>query len=177
MKLVFAAAAIAPLLFSSIDGQAGEIFDEIRFGGSGLIDSDSSKDRGFVGSAEAFFAPFGSSEDGLHKALTPRVQVGVSGGASATDQIYAGLNWHLPIGDRFFAEAGIGGTVHNGSLDSGDGPRLGCRLLFRENFVLGVKVTEKVSLMATADHSSHANICDGPNDGLTHAGLAIGVKF
>jgi hypothetical protein len=91
MKLVFAAAAIAPLLFSSIDGQAGEIFDEIRFGGSGLIDSDSSKDRGFVGSAEAFFAPFSSSEDGLHKALTPRVQVGVSGGASATDQIYAGI--------------------------------------------------------------------------------------
>ncbi|MEV4607153.1 acyloxyacyl hydrolase [Neorhizobium sp. LMR1-1-1.1] len=31
--------------------------------------------------------------------------------------------------------------------------------------------------MATADHSSHANICDGPNDGITHAGLAIGVKF
>lgn len=130
MRLIFAA-AIVPLLFSSIDGQAGEIFDEIRFGGSGPIDSDSSKDRGFVGSAGVFFAPFDSSDDGLNKVLSPRAQVGVSGGASATDQIYVGVNWHLPIGETFFAEAGIGGTVHNGSLDSGDGPRLGCRLLFR----------------------------------------------
>lgn len=168
---------MAPLLFSPIESKAGEVFDEIRFGGSGLLDSDSSKDRGFVGSAEVFFAPLGSHEVGVRKVLTPRVQVGVSGGASATDQIYAGLNWHIPLGDTFFVEAGLGGALHNGNLDTGDGPRLGCRLLFRENVALGMKVTEKVSLMATADHSSHASLCDGPNDGLTHAGLAIGVKF
>jgi hypothetical protein len=31
--------------------------------------------------------------------------------------------------------------------------------------------------MATIDHSSNANLCNGPNDGITHAGLAVGVRF
>ncbi|MGO6684000.1 acyloxyacyl hydrolase, partial [Rhizobium leguminosarum] len=26
-------------------------------------------------------------------------------------------------------------------------------------------------------HSSHANLCDRPNDGMTRAGLQIGYKF
>ena len=69
------------------------------------------------------------------------------------------------------------GTVHNGNLDSGTGPLLGCRLLFREHAALGMRVTDNVNLMATVDHSSHANLCDGPNDGITHAGLSLGVKF
>ncbi|CAN7515821.1 acyloxyacyl hydrolase [Pararhizobium sp. LjRoot238] len=35
----------------------------------------------------------------------------------------------------------------------------------------------QTQILATADHSSHADLCDGPNDGLSHAGLAIGYKF
>lgn len=157
---------------------AGELPGEIRLGASGLLDNDSSKDKGIIGSAEVYISPFESSQTGLAEVLLePRIQVGISGGASATDQVYAGLNWHLPIGDSFFAEVGFGGTIHNGNLDDGDGPLLGCRLLFRENIALGVKVTDNVSLIATADHSSNANLCDGPNDGITHVGLAVGVKF
>jgi hypothetical protein len=157
---------------------AGDLIDEVRLGVSGMIDSDSSKDQGVVGSAEVYFAPFGTPATGLSDILTsPRIQLGVSGGTDATDQVYAGLNWHLPLGDKFFAEAGFGGTVHNGNLDNGDGPRLGCRLLFREQLALGMRLTDRVNLVATADHSSHADLCDGPNDGLTHAGLAVGVKF
>ena len=40
-----------------------------------------------------------------------------------------------------------------------------------------MQVSEKVRVMATVDHSSNAGLCDGPNDGLTHAGLAVGVNF
>ena len=98
-------------------------------------------------------------------------------GADATDQAYLGLNWHVPITEAFFAEIGAGGTVHNGNLDSGTGPLLGCRFLFREHAALGVRVSETVNVMATIDHSSNANLCNGPNDGITHAGLAVGVRF
>lgn len=178
MKRLIASLAVAPLVFLPAAAQAGELLDEFRIGVSGILDSDSSGDKGFVGSAEVFLAPFESTHSGVAKVLLePRVQLGVSGGSSGTDQVYTGLNWHLPLGETFFAEAGFGGTVHNGNLDSGEGPLLGCRFLFREHVALGMKVTDTVSVMATADHSSHANLCDGPNDGITHAGLAIGVKF
>lgn len=177
MKLISPLALVLTVVFSQA-ALAGELVDEVRIGVGGVIQSDSSRDKGAVGSAEVYFAPFQSSHTGAAGVLLePRIQLGVSGGPSATDQAYAGLNWHIPLGDTFFAEAGIGGTVHNGSLDSGDGPRLGCRLLFREHVALGIRITDTINLMATADHSSHANICDGPNDGLTHAGIALGVKF
>jgi hypothetical protein len=55
--------------------------------------------------------------------LEPRIQIGVSGGIKATDQVYAGLNWYVPITDTVFAEFGAGSTVHNGNLDSGPRPR------------------------------------------------------
>jgi hypothetical protein len=32
-------------------------------------------------------------------------------------------------------------------------------------------------LMAEIAHSSNANLCDGPNDGMTRAGLQVGYKF
>jgi len=157
---------------------AGDLVDEVRVGVGGSLNGDSSHDKGLVGSAEVYLAPFHSSQTGLAKALLePRIQVGVSGGADATDQAYLGLNWHVPITEAFFAEIGAGGTVHNGNLDSGTGPLLGCRFLFREHAALGVRVSETVNVMATIDHSSNANLCNGPNDGITHAGLAVGVRF
>ena len=178
MKNKLSVATVAALIVWSLPAAAGDLFDEVRFGGSASLDSSRSQDHGFIGSAEVYLAPFSSSNSGVAKVLLePRIQVGISGGPGATDQIYTGLNWHLPITDTLFAEFGAGGTVHNGNLDGGAGPRLGCRLLFREHAALGVKVTENVNVLATVDHSSNANLCDGPNDGLTHAGLALGVKF
>ena len=174
---------ISPLLLvlsvaSCQSALAGDLVDEVRIGAGGVIQSDSSRDKGAVGSAEIYFAPFKSSRSGVAGVLLePRIQLGVSGGPGATDQAYAGLNWHVPLGEAFFAEAGFGGTVHNGNLDTGDGPRLGCRFLFREHVALGMRLTETINLMVTADHSSHANLCDGPNDGLTHAGMAVGIRF
>lgn len=179
MKIFLAAAlTVASCALYAPGAAAGDLVDEVRLGASGLIKGSASTDDGVVGSAEVFLAPFQSSQTGVAKVLLePRVQIGVSGGADATDQAYLGLNWHVPITETFFAEIGAGGTVHNGNLDSGSGPLLGCRFLFREHAALGIEVSEKVRVMATIDHSSHAGLCNGPNDGLTHAGLAVGVKF
>ena len=38
-------------------------------------------------------------------------------------------------------------------------------------------MTAKYDLMAQIAHSSHANLCDGPNDGMKRAGLQVGYKF
>ena len=175
---VVSAVAVTAYIMCAIPVFAGNIVDEVRVGLSTSIESARSIDHGLIGSAEVYLAPFSSSRTGVAKILLePRIQVGVSGGSGVTDQIYTGLNWHVPLTEKLFAEFGAGGTVHNGNLDSGAGPRLGCRLLFREHAAMGVKVSEHVNLLATVDHSSSANLCEGPNDGLTHVGLALGVKF
>ncbi|MGE6785297.1 acyloxyacyl hydrolase [Ensifer adhaerens] len=53
----------------------------------------------------------------------------------------------------------------------------GCRLHFRENAAAGVRLDEHWNVSASVEHTSHANLCDGPNNGLTRAGLALGYKF
>lgn len=164
------------LLLSSTAAWAGSLVDEVRLGASRSF-GGSSTESGTSGSAEIYFAPFERPVAGVTDVLlSPRIQFGALAG-EGPDQAYAGLNWHVPIGEVFFVELGIGGTVHNGSLDDGDGPHLGCRLLFREHAAAGVELPRNLRLMATVDHSSSANLCDGPNEGLTHAGLALGVKF
>ena len=65
-----------------------------------------------------------------------------------------------------------------GPLDDGsDGPKLGCRLLFREYAAAGYRFDDHWNLSATVEHASNANLCDGPNDGLTRAGLMLGYQF
>ncbi len=44
-------------------------------------------------------------------------------------------------------------------------------------WVLSYRFNAHWNVIAQAAHSSHANLCDGPNDGMTRAGLQIGYKF
>jgi len=78
----------------------------------------------------------------------------------------------------FFAEAGFGGVIHTGDLEGdGDCPELGCRVHFHEYLGAGYRFNAHWNIMAQIAHSSHANLCDGPNDGMTRARLQIGYKF
>lgn len=161
---------------------AETIFDELRFGTSASISGGSTHESGIFPSATIFFDPLssGSAVTWQQSILEPRLYLGASiGTGDGVDQVYGGLSWTADITDRFFVELGLGGTVHNGDLDTGGAnrPDLGCRLLFREQVAVGFRMTDNWQLLATADHSSHANLCDGPNDGLSHAGLAVGYKF
>ncbi|MCV9997159.1 acyloxyacyl hydrolase [Pararhizobium sp. YC-54] len=174
-------------LFFSVSGSTGAmaaeaIFDELRFGASASISNGNSHESGIFPSATVFFDPLssGTATTWQQTILEPRIYLGASvGTGDGVDQVYGGFSWTADITSRLFVEIGLGGTVHNGELDdsNGKGPDLGCRLLFREQVALGYRVTDNWQILATADHSSHANLCDGPNDGLSHAGLAIGYKF
>ena len=161
---------------------AESIFDELRFGTSASISGSNSRESGIFPSATVFFDPLssGTAATWQQTILEPRIYLGASvGTGDGVDQVFGGFSWTADITNRLFVELGLGGTVHNGKLDgsSGKGPDLGCRLLFREQIALGYRVSDNWQILATADHSSHANLCDGPNDGLSHAGLAIGYKF
>lgn len=94
--------------------------------------------------------------------------------------VYGGVSWTVPIFDSpVFFEASLGGAVHNGSTDGSaihPARDLGCGLLFRESASLGVMITENASIMASVEHASNANLCDG-NRGLTNMGIRVGWKF
>jgi lipid A 3-O-deacylase len=172
------------LSVSSVSSAAAAetIFDELRFGGGASLSAGNSHESGIFPSATIFFDPLssGTAATWHQTILEPRIYLGASlGTGDGVDQIYGGFSWTADITSRLFVELGLGGTVHNGKLDgsNGKGPDLGCRLLFREQVALGYRVTDNWQILATADHSSHANLCDGPNDGLSHAGLAIGYNF
>ncbi|MCV9965287.1 acyloxyacyl hydrolase [Pararhizobium sp. BT-229] len=176
----------AALLSLSLDVHgawaAEPLFDELRFGASASINGNDTHESGIFPSATIYFDPLSSGDAATwqQSILEPRIYLGASvGTGDGVDQAYAGLAWTANLTDKLFVELGLGGTVHNGDLndDGTQGPKLGCRFLFREQIAVGYRVTENWQVLATADHSSHANLCDGPNNGLTHAGLAIGYKF
>lgn len=160
---------------------AGEqIFDELRFGASASIQSGHSRENGVFPEITALFDPFGYDETvGWQRLLHPRVHVGTSIGTSGeATQFFTGLTWTVDFNEKLFAEAGFGGVIHTGDLDEDDdGPDLGCRVLFHEYVGAGYRFTRNWNVMAQIAHSSHANLCDGPNDGMTRAGLQVGYKF
>ncbi|MCJ9724443.1 acyloxyacyl hydrolase [Agrobacterium sp. SHOUNA12C] len=110
----------------------------------------------------------------------PRIHLGTSvGTAGSATQVYGGLSWTLTHSNGIFTEVGLGGTIHTGNLDdwTEHGPMLGCRLLFHEYAGLGYNFDSHWNMMAQIAHSSHADLCDGPNGGMTRVGVLVGYKF
>ncbi|ARM12577.1 MULTISPECIES: acyloxyacyl hydrolase [Rhizobium] len=183
LRFLGTASAAAVVGFFAMTGSASageQIFDELRFGVSASVQSGHSRENGVFPEVTALFDPFGYDETvGWQQLLRPRVHLGTSIGTSGeATQFFTGFTWTVDFNDKLFAEAGFGGVVHTGDLDDDDdGPELGCRVLFHEYAGAGYRFTPHWNIMAQIAHSSHANLCDGPNDGMTRAGLQIGYKF
>lgn len=162
---------------------AGGVFDEMRFGTTASISNGDKREHGVFPSVTVFLDPLGadSAKDLGEKLLRPRIHAGAAIATSShgANEVFGGLSWTFDVTKQFFVEFGAGGTVHDGDLHADDtsGPKLGCRLLFREYAAAGFRFDEHWNLSATVEHASHAELCDGPNDGLTRAGLALGYKF
>ncbi|PCD65416.1 acyloxyacyl hydrolase [Rhizobium phaseoli] len=183
LRFLGTASAAAVVGFFAMTGSASageQIFDELRFGVSASVQSGHSRENGVFPEVTALFDPFGYDETvGWQKLLRPRVHLGTSIGTSGeATQFFTGFTWTVDFNDKLFAEAGFGDVVHTGDLDDDDdGPELGCRVLFHEYAGAGYRFTPHWNVMAQIAHSSHANLCDGPNDGMTRAGIQIGYKF
>ncbi|WP_158306617.1 acyloxyacyl hydrolase [Polymorphum gilvum] len=95
-----------------------------------------------------------------------------------TSMIYAGYTLTVDVTDRLFVEGSFGGMVHNGYHDTTKRDRLelGCSLLFRESAAVGLRLTERLNVTATIEHSSNNGEC-APNNGLTNAGVRLGYAF
>ncbi len=176
---LFAAASIA--LFSNESSAADWSVKEIRLGATASIQAKSTFESGFYPTVVLYFDPLDSANAATwgEKLLRPQLHAGLSvSSAGNASQVYAGFNWKVDITDRLFLDLGFGGTVHNGDLDDDgtDGPKLGCSLLFHEYAAAGFRVTDRVDILATIDHSSNADLCD-INDGISHAGLMLAYKF
>ncbi|ABC91065.1 hypothetical conserved protein [Rhizobium etli CFN 42] len=177
-------ASVAAVAATSMAGSAnaGErIFDELRFGASASVQSGRAGEDGVFPEITALFDPFGYEEavGWQQQLLHPRVHLGTSIGTSGeATQFFTGFTWTVDLSEKIFAEAGFGGVIHTGDLDDNDdGPELGCRVLFHEYVGAGYRFTRNWNVMAQIAHSSHADLCDGPNDGMTRAGIQIGYKF
>jgi hypothetical protein len=161
---------------------APKIFDELRFGLSGSIESGHDREAGVMPEVQLLFNPFGynPTADWKDQLLHPRISLGTSIGTThtAAKQLYGGLTWTINHSNGFFTEAGFGGVVHDGNLTAeNDGPKLGCHLLFHEYLGVGYNINSRWDVMAQVAHSSHADLCDGPNAGMTRAGVMVGYKF
>lgn len=93
--------------------------------------------------------------------------------------VHAGLNWHLPLGDTFYLEAGAGLALHNGALSGAAPPlkNLGCRVLFHWSYGAGANLGENWTVTANFQHVSNVVFGCSPNDGLNHFGVTLGHKF
>lgn len=158
--------------------QSSGIFDEARFGTLVSIEDE----HGTFATGLVLFDPWGHEQaQGLGKLIRPRVHIGASlSTAGEANQVYAGFSWTANVTDRFFLELGFGGTLHDGDLDESDGgdsPKLGCRALFHEYAAAGYNLTERWSIITQIEHSSHAELCNGSNNGLSRAGILVSYKF
>jgi lipid A 3-O-deacylase len=158
-----------------------KIFDELRFGASASVQGGHSHEDGIFPEVTVLFDPFGqnAATDWKQQLARPRINIGTSIGTSGeATQIFGSLAWTVDFNEKIFAEAGFGGVWHNGNVGyTDDGPELGCHFLFHEYVGAGYRFDQHWNVSAQIAHSSHANICDGPNSGMTRAGIQVGYKF
>jgi hypothetical protein len=116
----------------------------------------------------------------LQTIFAPRFEAGAMINTyGLTSYAFAGLNWRTPQWGPLFLEVGFGGAVN----DATDNPHdmrhtdLGCPVTFRESAGIGWRITDRIDVVASIEHISHANLCSNQNPGITSAGLRVGYRF
>jgi lipid A 3-O-deacylase len=128
-----------------------------------------------------FISPLPQASDAvLDFLLRPRPILGATINTQGqTSQIYLGAAWSLPLFNVLFLEGTLGGSYHDGPLNS-QAPNYrssdGCRVNFHESAALGVELGGNWRIMATVEHMSNAGLCE-PNAGLSSWGARLGYKF
>ena len=95
-RLVCLSAGVLLSTLSMSHAVAAEtVFDELRFGASGSINTGNSRESGLFPSATIFFDPLSSGTATTWQSiLEPRIYLGASAGTgSGVDQVFGGFSW------------------------------------------------------------------------------------
>jgi hypothetical protein len=107
--------------------------------------------------------------------------LGSANTAGGVDFAAAGLAWRVHLSRRFYAQAGIGGAVQDGSASQLPGPKprlyLGSRFLFEPEATLGLTLTPRWSAEASYLHLSHGYLAGRNNPGLDDLGVRVVYRF
>lgn len=178
-----AASIVLVLVTPAAPAHAGEpstFLSELRLGLFDQSIDGANSEAGVAINAEALFQPlpWSSGSPALDRVIQPRPHFGATINAGGdTSLAYVGLSWTIPLyRDWLFAEASIGGALHDGPLEAPGVASYGCSWAFRESLSLGLNITEDWSLLGTFEHMSNADFCDY-NRGLTNAGVRLGYSL
>lgn len=110
---------------------------------------------------------------------SPRPSIGISvNNKNDTSQLYSAFNWDAKFVDLVFLSLGLGGSIHNGELQSSDPDqqRLGSRVLFRFALAAGFNINERLNVSAMFDHVSNGHLAY-PNNGMEKFGIQFGFTY
>lgn len=126
----------------------------------------------------------------LKWALSPQPYVGgMVNLEGKTSYVGAGLLWRQSIGDRIYADFGLGAVIHDGTLDIPRGtpdrfPRIlneiefGSRVLFRPQLTAGYRINDEWAGEVFFEHLSHGTLLDdSDNDGVDIVGARVAKRF
>jgi hypothetical protein len=163
----------------TVSAQDHPLFSEYRIGVLAAdLEPGGGSDDGVAVSLELLTPYRGDAQHSLiEHMLNPRFHVGALVHTDeGVNQAYAGLTWDYYFTSSLFIETSFGAAVHDGETASNSADSYGCTLNFRESISIGADVTESISIMATVDHMSNADLCD-ENQGLTNAGVRVGYRW
>lgn len=126
-----------------------------------------------------FNGPWGPPVSGfVNKLIRPRLMVGGTvNTAGYTSFAYGGLDWDFALSERWVLDLGLGVGVSNGKTEDVPGRiNVGCSAGVFGQLGLGYRLTERWSVMGTAQHISNGGLCE-PNHGINTLGVRAGYRF
>ena len=113
--------------------------------------------------------------------LVPRFHLGSSANFNGTRYAYAGATWTVDLSKAVFVEASLGAAINDGKTGAivpENRLNLGCNSGSREAAALGVRLSDRWSLVATLEHFSTVGCSDRDKPhGPANFGAKLGYTF
>ena len=122
-------------------------------------------------------------QDRIAAAFIPRFNLGTSLNFNGTRYAYAGATWTFDVTRDVFVEASLGAALNDGKTGAvvpENRLNLGCNTGTREAAALGVRLSDRWSLVTTLEHYSTAGCSDRTGSstrGPANIGARLGYTF
>jgi len=169
----------APSWTEPVSPEPGSRF-EARFGAFAQSASGTATSGALSGEIVTPRLPFGLP--GAWSVLTPRLHGGVIGNLGGdASAAYGGFLWTIPLHQRLFAEAFVGGAVRDRMTPGGGRATFGCGPSLNSGGSIGYRFSDRWSLLLTydriADGTGPAGSGCAPGTAVNNYGARLGVAF